>query len=102
MKLRLLRWGNDPGFPRGPPVLTKVLYEEGWQGQVREGDVTAEAEVKLGTAATSRGWKRQEMVFPEPPDAASPAHTWVSAQRDLSQRLALQSNAAIHLCCLKL
>lgn len=88
--------------PGGPLSSRRSLYEEGWQGQVREGDVTAEAEVKLGTAATSRGWKRQEMVFPEPPDAASPAHTWVSAQRDLSQRLALQNDAAIHLCRLKL
>ena len=46
MKLRILRWGNDPGLTRWVQCNCKVLMRGGQRARVRERDVRTDAEVR--------------------------------------------------------
>lgn len=88
IKLRAFGWGDLPGLPRGPCVITRVLKRGRQRGQVRErleeaALLASQVEARAtgqGTRAASSSWKRQGAGSPpEPSGGPSPAHTWMLA-----------------------
>ena len=64
IKLKVLRWGGNPG---GPNAITTVLFRETVGRRVRGREVTKKAEGEVSDCWMD-GWKLQARKWGQPPD----------------------------------